>query len=363
MKKLIILFLFFIPFLTVKAQDSGSIENFEAQVVEVIEQKKFTDQNGEENIRQNLLLRGLSGSWRGEEIRYDGIGAADTVSAQLYEVGDKVLVQKTTTPEGESNFYITDYVRRGWLYLLTVIFCLIVLAVGGWKGGRSLLSLVLSFFVIIKFVIPLIVSGYSPLLVSLFGSFIILGLLIYVTEGFSIKSHLAMVSMFFSLAATLGLSVLFSGLARLTGLASEEAGFLIGLTDSPINFRGLLLAGFLIGAVGVLDDVVVGQIEAVRQIKEANPYMSFWKLFRSAYKVGNTHLSAIVNTLFLVYAGASLPLLILFSLGENSSITFSGALNNELIATEIVRTLVGSIGVALSIPISTLLAAKWLKIK
>jgi len=91
--------------------------------------------------------------------------------------------------------------------------------------------------------------------------------------------------------------------------------------------------------------------------------MSFWKLFRSAYKVGNTHLSAIVNTLFLVYAGASLPLLILFSLGENSSITFSGALNNELIATEIVRTLVGSIGVALSIPISTLLAAKWLKIK
>jgi uncharacterized membrane protein len=125
----------------------------------------------------------------------------------------------------------------------------------------------------------------------------------------------------------------------------------------------LLLAGFLIGAVGVLDDVVVGQIEAVRQIKEANPFMSFWKLFRSAYKVGNTHLSAIVNTLFLVYAGASLPLLILFSLGENSSITFSGALNNELIATEIVRTLVGSIGVALSIPISTLLAAKWLKIK
>jgi uncharacterized membrane protein len=237
MKKLIILFLFFIPFLTVKAQDSGNIENFEAQVVEVIEQKKFTDQNGEENIRQNLLLRGLGGSWRGEEIRYDGIGAADTVSAQLYEVGDKVLVQKTTTPEGESNFYITDYVRRGWLYLLTIIFCLIILAVGGWKGGRSLLSLVLSFFVIIKFVIPLIVSGYSPLLISLLGSFIVLGLLIYITEGVNIKSHLAMVSMFFSLAATLGLSVLFSGLARLTGLASEEAGFLIGLTDSPINFR------------------------------------------------------------------------------------------------------------------------------
>lgn len=364
MKKYLLFLLFLlIPSSAVFAQGDDSIENFEARVVEVVEQKNVVNQSGDTVTQQDLLLRGETGEYKGKEIRYQGIGAADVISAQPYEVNDRVLVQKTMTPDGEENFYITDYVRRGWIYLLAIIFSLSVIIIGGWKGIRSLLSLVLSFLVIVKFVIPLIVSGHNPFLVSLFGSFIILGLLIYLTEGFVYKSHLAMLSVFFSLAITLLLSVLFTNLTRLTGLANEEAGFLIGLTGSPIDFRGLLLAGFLIGAVGVLDDVVVGQIEAVRQIKEADPYMPFGKLFRSAYKVGNTHLGAIVNTLFLVYAGASLPLLMLFSISGPSAINFSQAVNNELIATEIVRTLVGSIGVALSVPISTLLAAKWLKIK
>jgi uncharacterized membrane protein len=169
-----------------------------------------------------------------------------------------------------------------------------------------------------------------------------------------------MASVFISLLITLGLSVLFTFLTRLSGL-NEEAGFLLDMSATKINFQGLLLAGFLIGAVGVLDDVVIGQIEAVGQLKKANPFMSSWDLFKSGYKIGNTHLGAIINTLFLTYAGASLPLLLIFSLQDGSVVNFSQAINNELIATEIVRTLVGSIGVALSMPIATALGAKFLK--
>ena len=146
-------------------------------------------------------------------------------------------------------------------------------------------------------------------------------------------------------------------------MAQDEAVFLIGLTKNAINFQGLLLTGMLIGAVGVLDDVIVSQIESVKQIKEANPKLPNRKVFASAFKIGNTHLSTVVNTLFLTYAGASLPLLLLFAINQGTFTTFSQVINNEMIATEIVRTLVGSIGVALSMPIATYFGAYWMKAK
>jgi len=199
------------------------------------------------------------------------------------------------------------------------------------------------------------------LVVSLFGSFFILVVMIYLTEGINKKSNLGLLSIFFSLSITLFLSWLFVYLAKLTGLASEETVFLIGAGKKAIDFRGLLLAGILIGAAGVLDDIVVGQIEAVKQIKIANPNLTIWQVFKMGYQVGNTHLGAIINTLFLTYTGASLPLLLLFTLGQNETLTFAQAINNEMIATEIIRTLAGSIGVALSMPIATFLGAKYLK--
>jgi uncharacterized membrane protein len=133
--------------------------------------------------------------------------------------------------------------------------------------------------------------------------------------------------------------------------------FLIGLGEAAINFKGLLLAGMIIGAIGVLDDIIIGQIESVERIKEANPKISPKRSFELAYKIGNTHLGAIVNTLFLTYAGAALPLLLIFSLGQETGLSVSRAINSEIITTEIVRTLVGSIGVMASMPIATFLAA------
>jgi len=182
-------------------------------------------------------------------------------------------------------------------------------------------------------------------------------IIIYLTEGWHRKSHLAILSVFISLISILALSLIFVGLADLSGLAQEEAAFLVGVGDLQINFRGLLLAGFIIGAIGVLDDIIVGQIEATESLREANPNLSKKKIFTLAYRVGNTHLGAIVNTLFLTYTGAALPLLLLFILNQSSGLSLERFLSTEAVATEVVRTLVGSIGVMLSMPIATFFGA------
>lgn len=343
------------------SQSGGEI--FEARVEKILEEKDIERENGEKAKQQNIQLRGLTGRWLDKEIKYEGISDVDVANANVYEAGDTVLVQLDRSPGGENKFYIIDFVRSDNLYFLAFIFVATVLIIGKTKGFKALVSLVFSFFVIIEFILPRILAGSNPLLVGLFGAFAILLAMIYLTEGWGRKSHLAILSVFFSLLITLILSIIFTNAARLTGFAQEEVIFLMGAGKKLVDFHGLLLSGILIGAVGVLDDVIVGQIEAVEQIRAANPNLSAREVFRMAYRVGNTHLGSIVNTLFLTYAGASLPLLLLFTIKQEPFLSFTQVINNEVIATEIVRTLVGSIGVAMSMPISTYLAAYWMKSK
>jgi len=351
--------------LAVFAQDNNEQtveegENFEAKIVEVLDQKEITRENGSKAIQQNLKLKALTGRLKGKEVIFQGISDLEVISAGIYKKGDKVVVNHIKNADGLDEFYVMDYVRRGYLYLLAGIFGAVIVLIGRWKGIKALLGLIVSFFIIMKYIVPQILAGGNPLTVSLIGSFTILATLIYFTEGWGKKSHIAMVSIFFSLVLTLILSIIFTKVARLSGLAQEEALFLIGMSKVAIDFRGLLLAGILVGTLGVLDDGVVSQIEAVEQIKEANPKLSKSQIFKSAFVVGNTHLGAIVNTLFLTYAGASLPLLLLFTLNQSSSFGYDSILNNQAIATEIVRTLVGSIGVAMSLPIATFLASYYI---
>jgi len=329
---------------------------FEARVLKILNEESSTRENGSIFIQQDLLLKGLTGNFKNQEIEYKGISEIEVANSGLYKSGDRVLVQAENLFNGKNVFYIMDYVRRPYLYLLAFIFALLIIIIGRKKGFRSLIGLIASFFIIIKIILPRILAGGNPLLIGVIGSFSILAVIIYLSEGWKRKSHLAIASVFLSLLATMFLALLFTKLTRLTGFSNEEAAFLLG-ADQIINFQGLLLAGILIGAVGVLDDIIIGQIAAVQQIREANPSLPPAKLFKMSYKVGNTHLSAVVNTLFLTYAGASLPLLLLFLIQPEGATSFRQVINDELIATEIVRTLVGSIGVALSLPISTYLAA------
>lgn len=344
--------------------DKNIPENFtfKAEVIKVLEERTVNREDGSKDVQQNLLLRGLGGQFKSQEITYIGIGDFDVVSVGAYREGDHVYVDLIASENGENVFFVTDYDRTGWLYLLVFIFIAITIVVGGRKGFRSLLALLLSFAIIIFWMVPWLLKGFNPLLIAVLGALIVMAIIIYLTDGFNRKAHLAVLTVFISLILTLLFALIFTWLTRLSGFSSEEATLLIGTSAGKINFQDLLLAGILIGAVGVLDDIVLGQIQAVEEIKLANPKLAVGEVFRSAIRVGQTHLGAIVNTLFLTYAGVALPLLILFYISPAGATTdFFQVINNDAIATEIVRTLVGSIGLMLSMPIATYLASRFLE--
>jgi uncharacterized membrane protein len=339
------------------AQESGDVI-LKAEVIEITEQRENVLPDGTKVEQQNLKLEILEGKDEGEIVDFEGIGNFDVVKKNFYKVGDQVILDASTNAIGETNYYITDYVRTPGLLYLFVLFCLVLFFVGGARGARSLISLVLSFLIIIKFIIPKIIAGSNPFLITILGSFIILLAVIYITEGFNKRSHVSVISIFISLILTFLISSFFVSLTKLSGLASEETMFLISFGEQTINFKGLLLAGIIIGALGVLDDVVISQVVAVEQIVEANPEQDRKQIFKRAYEVGISHINSMTNTLFLAYAGASLPLLILFLSGESAFSSWGQIINNEAIATEIVRTLAGSIGLITAVPISTFIATK-----
>jgi len=339
----------------------GDDDIIEALVLEIIEEREIKREDGSTNLQQNIKLQGLDGQWEGKEFVFYGISDFDVISSNEYSAGDKVLVNCHKDLEGTEVFYVIDYIRRGKLYLLALIFALVLISIGGFKGFRSLLGLVFSFIVIMKFIIPRILAGSSPLLITIFGALFILVFIIYLTEGITKRSHLAVISILISLVITGFISSFFTSFAKLSGMAGEEAMFLVGLSKTPINFQGLLLAGIIIGTLGVLDDVVISQISTAEQIRKANLNLSDSDVFKKTFKVGVSHISSMTNTLFLAYAGASLPLLLLFSIKQPPFMSFSQIVNNEMIATEIVRTLVGSIGLVLVVPIATYLGVKFNK--
>lgn len=356
MKKfLIFLFLLSIPFLCLA--ETGNTEVFEAKVLDIIQEKTITTESGTEIVQQDVKLRGLNDEWQGRDFEVKGINDLEVVTSVQVEKGDKVLVSKSTNFEGNEQFMITDHVRRGSLYWLAAVFALLLIIVGGKQGWKAIISLLITFFVIMKLIIPNIVSGFSPLIISLFGSVIILGIIVYITWGFKKKAHIAIFSILISLGITGLISILFTKLTKLSGLADDEILFLVGNSGITINFEGLLLAGIIIGTLGVLDDVVISQISTIEQLKNANSDFKQVELYKRGMNVGVDHISSMTNTLFLAYAGASIPLLLLFTFQQEPFVGFSQIINNELIATEIVRTLVGSIGIILAVPIATFIAS------
>jgi len=343
---------------------TGSLANdtedaFEAKILQVLDERHSTDTNANGAIQQNLQLKGLDGAWKNQTFEYVGISDISVFGSNKYNKGDRVLVQHAVNSDGKDVFYVVDFIRRPYLYVLAIIFVLIIIFISRGKGFRALLGLAFSFLIIMEMIVPLILNGWSPVPIGILGSVIIFTFTIYVTEGFNKESHLAILTMFISLTVVGIVSIIFTSVTRLTGTAQEETMFLIGITKQALNFKGLLLTGILIGTLGVLDDIIIGQIEAVIQIKNANPYLPWKKVFDMALHVGNSHMGSMVNTLFLAYAGAAMPLLLLFSIKQPPFMTYSQVINNEIIATEIVRTLVGSIGLALSMPIATYLAARY----
>ncbi|HZA39614.1 MAG TPA: YibE/F family protein [Actinomycetota bacterium] len=286
----------------------------------------------------------------GDEITFE---TAEAPGVRKLRVGDKIRLGLSPDAPPELRYYFADYQRRAPLLLLGLIFGVVVVALSRWRGLAAIVGLGISLLILLQFVLPAILQGSSPLAVAIVGSAAIMFVTLYLAHGFTARTSTAVLGTLISLALTGILAVLFVAATKFTGLASEEATFLQVSADQ-INLEGLILGGIIIGTLGVLDDVTITQASAVWELHIANPAYTVRQLYGSAVRIGRDHIASTVNTLVLAYAGASLPLLIVFSL---SARPLGDLLTAEIIAEEIVRTLVGSIGLVASVPITTLLTA------
>ena len=327
-------------------------ETMRARVTEIIEEGQI-DLGGTIQRYQVARVEILEGDYQGIVMEMD-YGRRQVLSSTIYlEVGDNVLVTIGARPDGVLTVYFADFMRVNYLLWLTAIFAVTILLISRWKGLRSLISMALSLTIIIGYIIPHILAGEDPLRVSISGSVILLAVTLYLTYGWNLKTHAAVLSMIIVLLITGVLAGAFVVVTRLTGSGDENALFLLQMLNTRINLRGLLLGGMIIGALGVLDDLVTTQASAVFELHHANPSLGFPQLFRSAMRIGQDHVAATVNTLVLAYAGASLPMLLMFSLGRGD---YGTLVNFEFVAEEIVRTLVGSLGLIAAVPLTTAIA-------
>jgi uncharacterized membrane protein len=304
---------------------------------------------------QQLVVRLDSGPDRG---RTSEMTLPGTELAPAFERGDALRVVRNQGGAGDA-YSFSDFERRAPLYALFALFAVLVVVLGRLKGLRALVGLGISLAVVTQFIVPAILGGAAPLLVALTGSLAVMLVTVFLAHGTGVTSIAAVLGSAASLVVTALLAVLFAGLAEITGFSSEAATLLQGSSGqagSELSLQGLLLAGIVVGALGVLDDVTVSQASTVVALQRVDPRQTFSRLFRGAITVGRDHLSATVNTLVLAYVGAALPVLLIF---EQQGTSFGSALNAELVAAEVVAMLVGSIGLILAVPLTTALAA-WL---
>lgn len=293
----------------------------------------------------------ISGKLSGRQVKIED-NVLPTSHILTYKKGDHIILTYSKNPSGKEFFYITDYDRKPALIALTILFILAILLVARKQGVAAIVSMIISFFFIVKLIIPPILSGNNPLTITLIISFFVIPITYYITHGFHKKTTVAIAATAITLIFVGLLSYFFSIFAKLTGFSSEEAAFLQNMKSS-INIQSILLSGIIIGGLAVLNDITIGQASTVASLHASNPKLTRHELYNHAMTVGRDHVASLVDTLVLVYAGAALPLFLLF---YHSPVELFLILNQEVIATEIVRTLVTSIGIIAAVPITTYLA-------
>ncbi len=330
-------------------------EQLETQVAAVAAQGTH-QVNGRRQFWQQLQLLVTKGSLKGKVISLT-TGQAPVSNLPRYRRGDKLLVRYEKDNRGQAHFYVLDYIRRSALIWLFLIFAAAALLVARWRGLGSLLGMAASGAVIFWFLLPRLLAGMNPILAAISSALVIIPLTFYPSHGFNRKTNVAIVGTLLALILTGILAVIFVNAGHLTGLGDEAANDFLIAHGGRMNMRSLLLAGIIVGILGVLDDITVAQAAVIQQLKKANPNLKISDLYWRAMSVGQDHIASMVNTLILVYVGASLPLLLLFLRDPHPA---GQIINYEIVAGEIVRTLVGSLGLILAVPITTLLAAVWL---
>jgi uncharacterized membrane protein len=292
-----------------------------------------------------------SGDDKGDEVTFQVL-ATQTNVPPIHE-GDRVVLRYVPTSPVEYRYSFSDFQRRQPLMWLVIAFVAVVVAFGRWQGVRALLGLVGSGLILVAFVVPALLRDEPALLVALTGTVAVAFVAVYLAHGLNTASTVALAGTILSLGITAVLALVAAGAASLNGLSDQNAQTL-RFTAEALDLRGLLIAGIVVGALGVLDDVTVSQVSTVGALRRANPEMATLDLYREAIRVGRDHVASTVNTLILAYAGASLPLILFFSQGSQP---VGRLVTSEVVAVELVRMLVGSIGLVVSVPITTALAA------
>ncbi len=337
-----------------EANNTEDTRNIRAEVVDILEEgHRFIPGTNIEAFHQTLEVEILEGAMRGEILVIDS-------DFHKFDRGDRLFLDVYEDFEGEYHYVVSEPDRLFPLLLIFALFVAAILSFGFWKGVRSILSLGISFAIIIFILLPRLLDGASPVPTIIVFASLILALAMYITHGFNRVTH----SAFFGTAVTLLfvglLSYLSVSMIKLSGFSSHEALYLNLQTGGLLDISGLLLGAIIIGILGILDDVSITQSATVRELYRADPGFGKKEVFRRALSVGKEHIVSLVNTLALAYAGASLPLLLLFSQSQEGFLTL---INMEIFATEITRTLVGSIGLIMAVPVTTLFAAIMLKPK
>lgn len=344
--------------------DTSSFQSYErAEIIAVLDES--TDESvGVQMVAQNLRVKLLSGSQAGSEIetQHTRVGT----DSALFKVGDKVVLGQLLPEQsdvllfGEKNggYVVVDHWRLPGVITVVLIFCLLAIIIGRSYGLRSLIGLAATGVILLIFTAPQLLAGKDAVLVSGLSAGIIATLGLFLAHGFTLRSKLAVLSTLISLVVAVLVSALFVDLAQLFGFGQSDSFTLQAGYLGQVDLRGLLFGGMVIALLGVLDDVTTTQTATVSELHAANPNYNLLQLFSSAMKVGREHIASLINTLVLVYVGASLPLFLLLVAGSDQPVWT--LLNSEFIAEEIVRALAGSSALVLAVPIASWLAAWYL---
>lgn len=273
--------------------------------------------------------------------------------APKVRAGDRIIVSYTEQAPAGQQYAFQDFDRGRPLLTLTILFAVGVLALSRWRGIGALASLAYSLVLIAVFTLPAIMEGSAPLPVAVATAAAIMLVTLYLSHGFSVRSTVAMLGTLVSLLVIGGIGWVFTSVGHFTGLVDEGSQYISGIA-AQVDLRGLLLAGLVIGALGVLDDVTVTQTWAVWELADVDPDASVRSLFVRAMRIGRSHVASTVNTLVLAYVGATLPLMLVFSA---LSLPFGIAVSQEVVAQEVVRGLVGGLGIVAAVPVTTAIAA------
>jgi len=340
--------------------DSSSLENNfvteKAKVVNIISDVSKEDYNNtqaHQNLKQIVEIQILSGEHKGQVLTVENNLSNHVYYDILLEKGDRITVAvENAIGNNEPNIYISGFERDRYELYMVLIFIFLLIFIGGFKGVKAVFSLALSITIIIFMILPMILRGYSPILSSVFGAVIITTLTLFIIAGINIKSVSAIIGTASGVIIAGVLAYVIGSLANLTGLSSQEANMLMYVPQNiSFDYRGILFAGIIIGTLGAVMDIAMSIASSMHEIREIEPNISTRNLISAGINIGRDVMGTMTNTLVLAYTGTSIPLMLVFIAYDYPLVEI---LNMDLIATEIVRSIAGSIGLVLAIPFTAM---------